>query len=157
MGFIWRKNLAVIPVQTNSEGIFAVQFQLHSLESLSVIGVYLPPTDSPLNIYHEHLTELEGLVSSLIHKGSVLIMGDFNAHLGSLGGPRGRWVTNPQGTLLYEFIYNGMVVAFLSMDLPSALRPMLTTSAMLATALKVFRYNFRPFPGAMPSASFQCL
>ena len=31
-------------------------------------------------------------------------MGDFNAHLGSLGGPRGCGTTNSQGTLLYEFI-----------------------------------------------------
>ena len=99
VGIIWRNNLAADPVRTNADRLFAVQLQLPTLESISVIGVYLPPTDHPLDTYREYLMELEGLVSSLQHCGPVLIMGDFNAHLGSLGGPRGCGTTNSQGTL----------------------------------------------------------
>ena len=48
--------------------------------------------------------ELERIVSESAVLGPVIILGDFNAHLGSLGGPRGRGPANAHGVLLEEFM-----------------------------------------------------
>lgn len=49
---------------------------------LSIVGVYLPTTDSPLDVYSEYLIELEKTVAMLQSQGPVLVLGDFSAHLG---------------------------------------------------------------------------
>ena len=56
------------------------------------------------DLYRNCLTELELLVVELKQMGSTIIMGDFNAHLGSLGGPRGNGSPNFQGYLLQQHI-----------------------------------------------------
>jgi endonuclease/exonuclease/phosphatase (EEP) superfamily protein YafD len=50
------------------------------------------------------LVELERLVSESSGYGPVVIAGDFNAHLGSLSGPRDRETPNQQGILLQQLI-----------------------------------------------------
>ena len=50
-----------------------------------------------MDCYRDHLQELES-DSALL--GPVIILGDFNAHLGSLGGVRGTGNPNLQGILL---------------------------------------------------------
>ena len=47
-----------------------------------VLSLYLPTTDSPLTLYKECLQELENVIFSLQTDGPVLVMGDFNAHIG---------------------------------------------------------------------------
>ena len=51
--------------------------------------------------YSEHLIELERVISEHQHYGPVVIMGDFNAHLGTLGGVR---EPNQQGILLHQLL-----------------------------------------------------
>ena len=36
--------------------------------------------------------------------GPTIVIGDFSAHLGSLGGPRGRDNPSPHGVLLYDLL-----------------------------------------------------
>ena len=43
---------------------------------------FLPATDNPLNVYEEYLMELENVVYALQKSGPVVIIGDFNAHIG---------------------------------------------------------------------------
>ena len=56
-----------------------------------------------MECYSEHLIELEQLVSEHQPHGPVIVMGDFSAHLGTLGGERGMGQPNQQG-ILHQFI-----------------------------------------------------
>ena len=57
-----------------------------------------------MECYSEHLIELEWVVSEHQPHGPVIVMGDFNAHLGTLGGERGMGQPNQQGILLHQLI-----------------------------------------------------
>ena len=70
----------------------------------TVIGVYLPCSDTGMECYSEHLIELESVISEHQHYSPVIIMGDFNAHLGTIGGVRGIDEPNQQGLLLHQLI-----------------------------------------------------
>ena len=48
--------------------------------------------------------ELERLISDQQQQGPVIVVGDFNAHLGTLGGHRGVGDPNQQGMLLQQLI-----------------------------------------------------
>ena len=65
---------------------------------------YLPCSDMDMECYSEHLIELEQVVSEHQPHGPVIVMGDFNAHLGTQGGERGMGQPNQQGILLYQLI-----------------------------------------------------
>ena len=63
--------------------------------SLSIVGVYMPTTDYPVDIYMEYITELENILSTLQAYGPTVVMGDFNAHLAvSSRNGRGQLVEN---------------------------------------------------------------
>ena len=64
----------------------------------------MPCLDQGLDAFVEHLLELEHVISELKLLGPVFILGNFNAHLGALGGQRGVGNTNNQGVLLYEML-----------------------------------------------------
>ena len=53
---------------------------------VSVIGVYLPCLDQGVDCYREHLVELERVISESELQGPVVVLGDFNAHLGGEAG-----------------------------------------------------------------------
>ena len=55
-----------------------------------------------MDLYRNCVTELELLVVESKQMGPTIIMGDFNAHLGSLGGLRGNGSPNFQGYLLRQ-------------------------------------------------------
>ena len=57
-----------------------------------------------MECYSEHLVELENLISESERLGPIVIIGDFNAHLGKLGGVRGQGNPNQQGTLLHQLL-----------------------------------------------------
>ena len=57
-----------------------------------------------MECYSEHLIELEWVVSEHQPHGPVIIMEDFNEHLGTLGGERGTGQPNQQGILLHQLI-----------------------------------------------------
>ena len=64
VALLWRSSLPVTPVTTlNSDRITAVQVSINSSTSLSVIGVYLPTSDNPIDVYREYISELEIVVS----------------------------------------------------------------------------------------------
>ena len=64
------------------------------------MGVYLPTSNTPLNLYKEYLQELENVVYALQTDDPVLVMGDFNAHIGQSYSDRVDGQTNTQGQLL---------------------------------------------------------
>ena len=87
VGFLWKQQLPVIVVSIGSDRIFAVQLTLYSSSSLSIVGVYLPTTDSPIVVFKEYLQELENITNVLQADGPVIIMGDFNAHISTVTYP----------------------------------------------------------------------
>ena len=52
---------------------------------MSIICVYLLTSDCPTDQYKEYLTELENAISTVQLDGLVVVMEDFNAHLGHPG------------------------------------------------------------------------
>ena len=67
---------------------------------VSVIGVYLTCLDQGVDCYREHLVELERVISESELQGPVMVLGDFNAHLGGeIVGEQ-----NLQGVLLQEVL-----------------------------------------------------
>ena len=84
--------------------------------TISVIGVYLPCSDQGIDCYRDHLCELERVISDSVHIGPVIIIGDFNAHLGSLGGARGKGDPNLQGILLYDIMNRHSLCAISQCD-----------------------------------------
>lgn len=102
MAILWRNHLPAVPISSISSDRFAaIQIPLTEDQSLSIIGVYLPSTDHPVSEYVEYLTELESTISA---SGPVMIVGDFNAHLGPLGCQRNDDAPNPTGRLLFDVI-----------------------------------------------------
>ena len=87
---------------------FRVLIQICAISTSSpilVIGVYLPTTNSPTDEYHHCLHTIENLINR--HQDMpVIVAGEFNAHIGTRGGPRGSGDTNNQGSLLLEMISN---------------------------------------------------
>ena len=77
-------------------------------ESKTVIGLLSPllecicHSDKGIETYQEHLAELERCISESSLLGGVMVLGDFNAHLGSLGGIRGCGDSNVQGVLVSD-------------------------------------------------------
>ena len=65
VGIIWKSSLPVNNVPINSDRIIAIQLNVSDSTTLSVVGVYLPTTDIPLNEYKEYLIELENVVYAL--------------------------------------------------------------------------------------------
>jgi len=84
----------------DSDRIFAVQITIPNSLSLSIIGVYLPTTECPVDTYKEYLQELENVVHALQTDGPVLIMGDFSAHISNLHYACGNCESKLHGDLL---------------------------------------------------------
>lgn len=57
-----------------------------------------------MDIFREHLAELEHAISESELLGPVVVTGDFNVHLQKLGGSRRDDDVNVQGVLLHEMM-----------------------------------------------------
>ena len=67
---------------------------------ITIVGVYLPCLDLGIDLYRDCLSELEKVISKSECMGPVIVAGDFNAHLGSIWGPRVQCNPNLQGVSL---------------------------------------------------------
>ena len=107
VGVMFRKSLNVSPISNvSSDRICGIRVHLTSpeLSCITVLGVYLPCADQGMDAYCSALLELEHLISTSSSHGPVMIAGDFNAHLGPLGRPRGLGTPNQQGVLLHQLV-----------------------------------------------------
>ena len=85
------------------------------MRSTQTSRVYLPCQDLGMDLFRSCLTELEQLVCESKQLGPGVVLGDFNAHLGNLGGLKGNGNTNVQGLLLHQHIVKSdLFVASLS-------------------------------------------
>ena len=106
VGVIWRRNLCCTTIYgSDSDRMCGIRIKTkNSQDVLSIIAVYLPIADLGPDYYRECLTELERITEDSKQLGPTIIMGDFNAHLGTLGGPKGCGDPNSQGVLLHELL-----------------------------------------------------
>ena len=87
VGIMWRNTLDAVPISgINSDRICGITVKLSSSSCtfLTILGVYLPCADQGMQSYCDHLVELEHLVTEAQGQGLVMVLGDFNAHLGPL-------------------------------------------------------------------------
>ena len=92
VGILWKKSFDVTPIgEIDSDRICGIRMRLTYPETkeLTILGVYSPCADVVIEKYVQVLCELERLISEGQRLGPVLVGGDFNAHLGALGGVRG--------------------------------------------------------------------
>ena len=95
---MWKKDLDAVPISSISSDRICglrIKLQRHATSEITVLGVYLPCSDMGMECYSEHLVELENLISESERLGPIVIIGDFNAHLGKLGGVRGQSARHP--------------------------------------------------------------
>ena len=107
VGILWKKSFDVTPIgEIDSDRICGIRMRLTYPETkeLTILGVYSPCADAGIEKYVQVLCELERLISEGQRLGPVLLGGDFNAHLGALGGVRGTGEPNQQGVLLADLL-----------------------------------------------------
>ena len=89
-------------LRCSSDRICAITIDLDRV-TLLVIGVYLPTSDCTLDIYNDHLIEVEALIKN--HPDCcVIIGGDFNAHVAVAGNLKGNSSQNSHGNLLSNMV-----------------------------------------------------
>ena len=114
---LWRKSLDVTnsSKSTTSDRICCIDISMkhNTLKSLVIVNVYFPSADHDQAEFVQCLEDLEELVCGFdCAEHALVIGGDFNAHLGTLAGPRGSGTPNQRGLLLKQFIdRNSLFVA----------------------------------------------
>ena len=89
MAFFRRKCLNVTRLDNlGNDRIMVVSVNSAPNETIFIIGVCLPTSSAPLNSYETCVDILEDIILQLQDRGTIIIAGYFNAHIGSLGGPR---------------------------------------------------------------------
>ena len=107
IGVLWHKSFDATPITNlSSDRLCAIRFRVQNGDRsiITIIGVYLPCSDKGIETCQEHLAELERCISESSLLGGVTVLGDFNAHLGSLSGIRGCGDSNVQGVLVGDMV-----------------------------------------------------
>ena len=102
-GILWHQSIAATPISSiNSDRVIGIRFSMDDGDRsvMTLTGVYLPCLDQGVDCYREHLVELERVISESELQGPIMVLGDFNAHLG--GEAVGE--ENLQGALLQEVL-----------------------------------------------------
>ena len=102
----WRSELDGFVSPTTSiatSRMIGIKFSV-SQYTLYIISVYLPSRSSCTDVFKESLNQLEAILILLPPGAEVVVIGDFNADLGHLGGPRSCTQINEQGKILHCYI-----------------------------------------------------
>ena len=105
VAFLWRKSLPITAVTLNvrSDHLCATELPLtsRSIECDIIFNIYAPSSDAELSKITECIHDLEEEINRVDHNTTaIVIAGDFNAHLGTLAGPRGSGPPNQRGFVL---------------------------------------------------------
>ena len=90
VAILWNKALTCIPISAlDSDRVCGVYMSSipsakgHLRRCLTILGVYMPSADKSQEINSSYLETVEHAVSQFTDDGPLLVMGDFNAHLGN--------------------------------------------------------------------------
>lgn len=102
---MWKKSLNLInfPHQL-SDRVCGAQLFLPQSGILTILGVYMPSSESPEDVYSFQLEVVDESLSKIHPSSPVLLVGDLNCHLGHLGGPRSSDTPNSRGWKWKELI-----------------------------------------------------
>ena len=105
VAFLWRHNLdkyITILDEIGNDRIIALKLQLSKENILFIIAVYLPTSTESSTTFKLILDALDEIICKFEQEGSVLVVGDFNAHIGNLRGSRSSTSMNRRGMNLYD-------------------------------------------------------
>ena len=105
--FFWRKTLNINIEKIEHLGndrIIAIQFRTADKRNLYIVGAYLPSSNLPISIYRTFADDLEDVINQLYNRGSFIVLGDFNCHIGTFGGPRSFTEVNERGKQLISMM-----------------------------------------------------
>ena len=105
VGFLWRRNLdknITVLEELGNDRIIILKVNLSLHNTLFIVAVYLPTSKEFINVFKASLGTLEEILCNLEHDGTVMVVGDFNAHIGNLGELTCLNRINGQGTYHYE-------------------------------------------------------
>ncbi|KAI8517105.1 hypothetical protein Bbelb_056860 [Branchiostoma belcheri] len=106
VALLWRKSLdyAVHKLDEGNDRVMGIRIRLENGQKLFIFSVYLPHAGEPVEEYRQHMDILRDLQKKYENEGTVIFMGDFNAHIGELGGPRGKGPPSKNGEELTEIL-----------------------------------------------------
>ena len=143
VGIIWNKSIQASPISNfKSDRFCAVKVSLSNGSSMSLISVYLPSTDHPLDEFEECLNELICVYSALQAEGPVVLLGDFNAHLNH---PR-----NHQGSLLHDAIHRCRNDFFIGGAITARIRETAAHSLLIISNTEYIAFALRFLGGPWP-------
>ena len=101
VAIFWKKSLSHIirPLpKLGSDRLLVIE--INGSTRWYVVGAYLPQQACTIASIHDELATMQQIITDLSSKGSVLIIGDLNCHLGDECGERAWGLTTPHGALL---------------------------------------------------------
>ena len=106
VGMLWKNSLGASEISNiNSDRICGIRVKKGADETwITTVGVYLPYPDLGIDLHRDCLSKLEKVISGSECMGPAIVAGDFNAHLGSICGPRVEYNSNLQGVLLEDLL-----------------------------------------------------
>ena len=108
LAFFWRKDLNVsfeILEDMSSDRIAILRVTPRASQSFYILNVYLPSSSESTSSYRTQTERLENILYELnVKENVIVIMGDFNAHIGDIGGPRCLRNINAKGIILKQLI-----------------------------------------------------
>ncbi len=107
VALLWRDTLDqyVKPIKDiASDRMCAIELCIPPSQRIMIVSVYLPHRASTVANYAEQLTELENMVNQATLVGSIVILGDINAHFGNESGPRCWGKTSHNGHEFSRFV-----------------------------------------------------
>ena len=104
VAILWKKDLSAITLPCRKNGrVCAIQISSPVASNITIVGVYMP-SDGNTDDYQSCVSTLEEVFKQTSSVQPVVIAGDFNAHIGSLGGPMCKDTPNTQGRALKDLI-----------------------------------------------------
>ena len=106
VAIVWKQILddCVSPLEIDSDRIVGIQIEALNQDPLFILSVYLPSSNHHFTEFCECLDLLWSSCEMYINKGPFILMGDFNAQLGNIGGTRRFGHLNNRGKKLIEFL-----------------------------------------------------
>ncbi|CAB4042313.1 Hypothetical predicted protein, partial [Paramuricea clavata] len=107
ISFLWRKEMNIcIDPMNELDRILVLRVKLLDDTYVYIIGVYLPTTSEPADTFNYRLKLLEDESLGLCNNGSIIILGDLNAHIGQLAGERSFTKINSRGRCVHRIVDN---------------------------------------------------
>ena len=88
---------AVVMSNLKSDRICGIQVPIEGTRSLTILGVYMPSSDQPQEVYNDYTATINQTISNTSCSSPLLVVGDLNCHLGQAGGPRSSAEPNHRG------------------------------------------------------------